>query len=160
MTSLLADLVADASAVVVLTGAGISTESGIADFRGPDGLWRDPELVRLAHVDALRDEPAAVWAFYARRFGGVQEAQPNAGHLALAALERHGVVERLVTQNVDGLHRRGGLRPDRGARVAGRGPLRASAGSSDPWPRPWSGARPPPTGSRAATAAASCGPAW
>jgi len=111
MTTLLADLTADASAVVVLTGAGISTESGIPDFRGPDGLWRDPDLVRLAHVDALRSEPAAVWAFYAQRFAGVLDAQPNAGHLALAALERSGAVERLVTQNVDGLHRRAGSDP-------------------------------------------------
>src|SRR5690606_16906703 len=85
--------------------------SGIPDFRGPDGLWQDPSLERLAHIETFRREPAAVWEFYAWRFAGVQDAQANAAHHALAALERAGVVMRLITQNVDGLHRRAGSDP-------------------------------------------------
>ncbi len=107
----LVDLLSRASSAVALTGAGISTESGIPDFRGPGGLWSDPELVRLAHVDAFRREPAAVWAFYAARFEGLAAARPNAGHGALARLEAAGRLEALVTQNIDGLHRAAGSRP-------------------------------------------------
>jgi NAD-dependent deacetylase len=105
------DLLAAAHAAVVLTGAGISTESGIPDFRGPDGLWQDPAMARLAHVETFRHEPGAVWEFYARRFAGVAGAEPNAGHHAIAALARRGVVGGLITQNIDGLHRRAGSEP-------------------------------------------------
>ncbi len=103
-----AELLAAAHAAVVLTGAGVSTESGIPDFRGPDGLWQDAEVARLAQIETFRREPAAVWDFYAGRFAGVQRAEPNAAHRAIAALQASGRVARLITQNVDGLHRRAG----------------------------------------------------
>jgi NAD-dependent deacetylase len=93
---------------LALTGAGISTASGIPDFRSPSGLWADLDPREVGHVDAFRRDPARVWAFYARRIAVVREARPNAAHLALAALERAGAVRRVVTQNVDGLHRAAG----------------------------------------------------
>jgi len=93
---------------LVLTGAGVSTASGIPDFRGPSGLWADLDPREVGHIDAFRRDPARVWAFYARRIAVVREARPNPAHLALAALERAGIVGRVVTQNVDGLHRAAG----------------------------------------------------
>jgi NAD-dependent deacetylase len=95
---------------LALTGAGISTASGIPDFRSPSGLWADLDPREVGHIDAFRRDPARVWAFYARRIAVVRDARPNAAHLALAALERAGAVRRVVTQNVDGLHRRAGSR--------------------------------------------------
>jgi NAD-dependent deacetylase len=92
---------------VVLTGAGISTESGIPDFRSPTGIWRyDP--MEYANISAFRRDPVKVWEFYARRFDVLCQAEPNAGHVALAELERRALVSALVTQNVDGLHTRAG----------------------------------------------------
>ncbi|MGE0599320.1 MAG: NAD-dependent deacetylase [Dehalococcoidia bacterium] len=91
---------------VVLTGAGISTESGIPDFRGPQGVWtRDPEAEKRAtiqHYMANRDARVASWQN--RRNSPLMAAEPNAGHLALAELERKGHVHALITQNVDSLH--------------------------------------------------------
>ena len=107
----LVDVLRQATSAIALTGAGISTESGIPDFRGPGGLWSDPELVRLAQVSTFRREPAAVWAFYAARFEGLAAARPNAGHGALARLQDAGRLDALVTQNIDGLHRAAGSRP-------------------------------------------------
>ena len=95
---------------VVLTGAGISTESGIPDFRGPQGVWtRDPEAEKRANIQyymANRDARVASWQ--SRRNSPLMSAQPNAGHLALAELERKGKLQLLVTQNVDGLHLKAG----------------------------------------------------
>lgn len=95
---------------VVLTGAGISTESGIPDFRSPSGIWAEYDPMEYATIDAFRRDPVKVWEFYALRFEVLTGAQPNAGHLALAELERRGLVEALVTQNIDGLHERAGSR--------------------------------------------------
>lgn len=95
---------------VVLTGAGISTESGIPDFRSAEGIWAQHDPLEVAHVDALRRDPARVWKFYALRLEALSQAEPNEGHRALAALEERGWVRAVVTQNVDGLHQRAGSR--------------------------------------------------
>jgi NAD-dependent deacetylase len=95
---------------VVLTGAGISTESGIPDFRSAGGIWAQYDPMEYATIDAFRRDPEKVWEFYALRLGVLAEAEPNAGHLALAELERRGLVQAIVTQNVDGLHQRAGSR--------------------------------------------------
>ncbi len=106
----LATLLLERQQSVVLTGAGISTESGIPDFRSPTGIWAEYDPMEYATIDAFRRDPVKVWEFYALRFDVLTQAQPNAGHLALAELERRGLVEALVTQNIDGLHERAGSR--------------------------------------------------
>jgi NAD-dependent deacetylase len=95
---------------VVLTGAGISTESGIPDFRSAEGIWTRYDPAEVAHIDALRRDPAGVWQFYALRMDALARAEPNDGHHALAELEQQGLVRAVVTQNVDGLHQRAGSR--------------------------------------------------
>jgi NAD-dependent deacetylase len=95
---------------VVLTGAGISTESGIPDFRSPTGIWARYDPMEYATIDAFRRDPVKVWEFYALRLDALTRAEPNAGHLALAELERRGLVQAVVTQNIDGLHQRAGSR--------------------------------------------------
>jgi NAD-dependent deacetylase len=95
---------------VVLTGAGISTESGVPDFRSAKGIWAKYDPFEVAHIDAFRRDPARVWEFYALRVGVLASAEPNAGHRALVRLEEVGLVRALVTQNVDGLHARAGSR--------------------------------------------------
>jgi len=93
---------------VVLTGAGVSTESGIPDFRSAGGIWSRYDPMEYATIDAFRRHPAKVWDFYSKRLGILAEARPNAAHLALAELERRGLVEAIVTQNVDRLHQAAG----------------------------------------------------
>jgi NAD-dependent deacetylase len=99
--------------IVVLTGAGISAESGIPTFRGKDGYWvvgsRNYLPQEMATHDMFERAPEEVWRWYLHRFGVCKDAQPNAGHGALVALER-AIGDRftLVTQNIDGLHRRAG----------------------------------------------------
>ncbi len=110
-----ASLLREARSVVVLTGAGISTDSGIPDFRGPEGVWtKNPEAERTAtiqHYVANRDHRVRSWA---NRAGSpMHTAEPNAGHLALAELERKGKLDTLVTQNIDGLHHDAGTSPER-----------------------------------------------
>ena len=106
--------VRDAAAVTVLTGAGISTESGIPDFRGPQGLWtRDPGAQRLFDFDAyVRDRDLRVRAWRNRREHPAWTARPNAGHRALVDLERSGRLLAVVTQNIDGLHHLAGTSPE------------------------------------------------
>ena len=100
--------------VVALTGAGISAESGIPTFRGPGGLWRTYSPLQLAAPEAFARDPCLVWEWYDWRRGLSRKANPNAGHLALAELERRMEDEggartlTVVTQNVDGLHDRAG----------------------------------------------------
>jgi NAD-dependent deacetylase len=106
----LAELVRGRGPVVVLTGAGISTESGIPDFRSPTGIWAQYDPHEYATIDAFRADPIKIWRFYALRFRALTEAEPNAGHLALAELERAGHVRAVVTQNIDLLHERAGSR--------------------------------------------------
>ena len=136
---------------VVLTGAGISTESGIPDFRGPQGVWtRDPEAEKRAtiqHYMANREARVASWKN--RRNSPFMDAQPNAGHLALAELEHKGKLQTLVTQNIDSLHIKAGNSVARIIEVHGtvrdfvcmgcgeRGPIervlaRVDAGEDDP----------------------------
>src|SRR5712671_4502539 len=104
----LAEFVKARGSCVVLTGAGISTESGIPDFRSPSGIWAKYDPMEYATIAAFRRDPAKVWEFYALRFEMLTTAEPNAGHLALAELERRRLVEAVVTQNIDGLHERAG----------------------------------------------------
>jgi NAD-dependent deacetylase len=110
-----------ARSVVVLTGAGISTESGIPDFRGPQGTWtKDPKAEKLANLHHyLNDPEVRVASWQARLVHPAWAAEPNAGHRALAELERKGRLEMLVTQNIDGLHQRAGSSPDRVVEIHG-----------------------------------------
>jgi NAD-dependent deacetylase len=102
-----------ARAVVALTGAGISTESGIPDFRGPNGLWtKNPAAEKLSNLHYYMTDPEVrVASWQARLEHPAFWAQPNAGHLALADLERKGRLQTLVTQNIDGLHQQAGSSP-------------------------------------------------
>jgi NAD-dependent deacetylase len=95
---------------VALTGAGVSTESGIPDFRSASGIWARYDPAEVATIDAFRRRPEAVWQFYRLRLRALEDAQPNAGHVALAALERLGLLQAVITQNVDMLHLRAGSR--------------------------------------------------
>lgn len=102
--------------VLVLTGAGISAESGVPTFRGTDGWWRNRHFSELASAEAFAREPRAVWDWYLERRGTVKLCSPNAAHAALAAWARRGAAGEgprglLVTQNVDGLHERAGHAP-------------------------------------------------
>ncbi len=106
----LAELLRERQPCVVLTGAGISTESGIPDFRSAEGIWARYDPFEVAHIDAFRRDPARVWEFYVLRLEALARAEPNEGHDALAELEGRGRVRAVVTQNVDGLHRRAGSR--------------------------------------------------
>ena len=106
----LAELLRERQPCVVLTGAGISTESGIPDFRSAGGIWERYDPSELANIDSLRRDPARVWEFYALRLDALAEAEPNDGHRALAELEQAGWIRAIVTQNVDGLHQRAGSR--------------------------------------------------
>ena len=104
----LADLIATRQPCVILTGAGMSTESGIPDFRSASGIWAQYDPMLVATIDAFRRDPERVWEFYARRLGVLGDVEPNPGHHAVAELERRGLVRAVVTQNVDGLHQRAG----------------------------------------------------
>jgi NAD-dependent deacetylase len=106
----LAELIRTHQPCVALTGAGISTESGIPDFRSAGGIWAQYDPLEVASIDGFRRDPVRVWEFYARRLAVLADAAPNAGHLALAELERRELVRAVVTQNVDGLHQRAGSR--------------------------------------------------
>ena len=106
----LASLIRDRQPCVVLTGAGVSTESGIPDFRSATGIWAEVDPLEVASIQAFRRNPERVWAFYRDRIALLGDAEPNAGHRALAELEQHGYVRAVVTQNVDGLHARAGSR--------------------------------------------------
>lgn len=108
-----AALLAASRRVVVLTGAGISTDSGIPDFRGPNGLWtRDPAAERLSTLEAYVSDPEVRRrSWQARAASPAWTAGPNPGHLALVDLERQGRLHTLVTQNIDGLHQAAGNDP-------------------------------------------------
>jgi NAD-dependent deacetylase len=110
-----AAVVEQARRVTVLTGAGISTDSGIPDFRGPNGVWtRNPAAERLSSFqDYVSDPDVRRRAWQARRTHPAWTAQPNDGHRALVELERSGRLVALLTQNIDGLHQRAGSSPER-----------------------------------------------
>jgi NAD-dependent deacetylase len=137
--------------LVALTGAGISTESGIPDFRGPQGVWtKNPKAERLSNIhDYMSDPEVRKLSWRSRLDHPGFYAEPNAGHRALVELERRGTLHALVTQNIDGLHQRAGNSPEKVIEVHGtmheaicmrcgwRGPMqpvldRVRAGEDDP----------------------------
>jgi NAD-dependent deacetylase len=115
------DWIAQAERIVVLTGAGISTDSGIPDFRGPKGLWtKNPEAEKMATIQHYVADPEIrkrAWRSRLEIFGADRE--PNAGHHALVRLEERSVLHTLLTQNVDGLHHRAGSSPEKIVEIHG-----------------------------------------
>lgn len=122
--------------VTVLTGAGISTDSGIPDFRGPNGVWtKDPAAERTSSLsDYLADGEVRRKAWHNRLDSPAWRASPNAGHMALVQLERRGRLRALVTQNIDGLHQRAGSNPSLVLELHGSS-LVLSAGTAERVPR-------------------------
>ncbi|MGH2984525.1 MAG: SIR2 family NAD-dependent protein deacylase [Solirubrobacterales bacterium] len=105
----LAQLIKESSCTVALTGAGISVPSGIPDFRTPGkGLWEKVDPMEVAHIDSFRRDPARFWSFYRPRLHSLGGIEPNPAHEALAELERRGLLEAVITQNIDMLHRKAG----------------------------------------------------
>jgi NAD-dependent deacetylase len=101
----LAGLIREAGSVVALTGAGISVPSGIPDFRSPrTGLWAKVDPMEVAHIDVFCRDPQRFWNFYGARFQALEDKRPNGAHHALVALERAGLLDGVITQNIDRLH--------------------------------------------------------
>jgi NAD-dependent protein deacetylase/lipoamidase len=110
-TAALAELIRASERTVALTGAGISVPSGIPDFRTPEtGLWANVDPMEVAHIDVFERDPARFWSYYRPRFHALGDKRPNRAHEALAELERRGMLEAVVTQNIDRLHRAAGSR--------------------------------------------------
>ena len=108
-TERLAELFASSNRTVALTGAGISVPSGIPDFRSPGtGLWENVDPMEVAHISVFLQDPERFWSYYRPRFGMLADKEPNAAHQALAELEARGLLEAVVTQNIDTLHRKAG----------------------------------------------------
>src|SRR6266568_319900 len=105
--------------VLVITGAGVSAESGIPTFRGKDGYWRNLDPAKLATPEAFARDPKLVWEWYSERRQRICDAQPNAAHAAIAKLARHADDFLLVTQNVDDLHARAGLPKEKMVQIHG-----------------------------------------
>jgi NAD-dependent deacetylase len=141
----------DSERLVVLTGAGISTDSGIPDFRGPQGVWtKNPEAEKMATLEHYMADPEVRRRAWKNRVESLsQQREPNQGHLALVELERRGKLHLLITQNVDGLHRLAGTSTERIVEIHGnmrevvcmacasKGPMeealeRVRAGEEDP----------------------------
>jgi NAD-dependent deacetylase len=108
MSERLAELIRDHQPCVALTGAGVSTESGIPDFRSPKGMWARFDPLEYATLGAFQRDPEKVWRFYAPRFSLLTDAEPNRAHLVLAELESFGLLRAVITQNIDLLHERAG----------------------------------------------------
>jgi len=107
----IANLIGEADSVVALTGAGISVPSGIPDFRSPGtGLWANVNPMEVAHIDAFHRDPTRFWGFYGQRFQALEDKRPNRAHAALVELERAGLLDAVITQNIDRLHARAGTR--------------------------------------------------
>ncbi len=105
----LAELLRSAGSAVALTGAGVSVPSGIPDFRSPGtGLWQRVNPMDVAHIDVFRADPERFWGFYGERFATLQDKRPNEVHRALVTLERAGLLDAVITQNIDMLHRTAG----------------------------------------------------
>lgn len=117
----IAEWIGSAGYVTVLTGAGISTECGIPDFRGPNGVWtKDPEAEKLSHISYYMSDPAIrIRSWQLRLNHPARNARPGRGHVALAELEKMGHVQCLVTQNIDGLHLKAGSSPDKVIEIHG-----------------------------------------
>jgi len=105
-----ARLIRRARAVVALTGAGISVESGIPAFRGTQGLWEKYDPMEYAHIEALRAHPERVWRMLRELQAIVENARPNRAHLCLARMEQLGFLRAIITQNIDHLHQDAGSR--------------------------------------------------
>jgi len=105
--------------VLVITGAGVSAESGIPTFRGRDGYWRNLDPAKLATPEAFARDPELVWQWYRERRERIRAAQPNAAHHAIAKLARHAEEFLLVMQNVDDLHARAGLPNEKMVQIHG-----------------------------------------
>ena len=105
--------------VLVITGAGVSAESGIPTFRGKDGYWRNLDPAKLATREAFARDPQLVWEWYGERRQRIRNAQPNAAHEAIAKLAQHADEFLLVTQNVDDLHARAGLPKEKMVQIHG-----------------------------------------
>jgi NAD-dependent deacetylase len=107
----LAELVGESGCTVALTGAGVSVPSGIPDFRTPEtGLWENVDPMEVAHISVFERDPARFWSYYRPRFHSLADKRPNRAHEALAELERRGLIEGVITQNIDRLHRAAGSR--------------------------------------------------
>jgi NAD-dependent deacetylase len=105
----LAELLGRSRRTVVLTGAGVSVPSGIPDFRTPEtGLWANVDPMEVAHISVFEREPERFWSYYRPRFQALGDKEPNPAHEALAELERRGMIEGVITQNIDRLHRAAG----------------------------------------------------
>jgi NAD-dependent deacetylase len=103
-----ARIIMESKKLVVLTGAGISTESGIPDFRSPGGLWSKYDPMKVATIDSFRSDPKAWWKWALSLGPEVLDAKPNKAHIAIAELEKMGKVNAVITQNIDGLHQKAG----------------------------------------------------
>ncbi|WP_415713310.1 SIR2 family NAD-dependent protein deacylase [Maridesulfovibrio sp.] len=101
-------LIKKARCAVALTGAGISVASGIPDFRSPGGLWSKYDPEKVASIRALKADPVTVWKFLLETDAMLKNAEPNAGHMGLAELEKCDHIQGVITQNIDGLHQRAG----------------------------------------------------
>src|SRR5215471_21209259 len=114
-------LIVSSARVVALTGAGISTESGIPDFRGPNGVWtKNPKAERLSNIHHYMADPEVRrLSWQSRLEHPAWHASPNAGHRALVSLERGGKLDSLVTQNIDGLHQQAGTSVEKIVEVHG-----------------------------------------
>lgn len=104
--------IADSSRIVGFTGAGISTESGVPDFRSPGGVWSRNRTVYFQEFLSNRDDRVEYWRQKAESWPDMRSARPNSGHLAFVSLEKQGKLRCLITQNIDGLHQRAGSSPD------------------------------------------------
>ncbi|MEM9067512.1 MAG: NAD-dependent deacylase [Myxococcota bacterium] len=103
-----AELIEASRHAVALTGAGVSTESGIPDFRSDSGLWRDVSPMDVASIDGFREDPERFYRFWAPKLLSLKDAEPSAAHRLLAGLESRGRMQAVVTQNIDGLHQKAG----------------------------------------------------
>jgi NAD-dependent deacetylase len=105
----LAELLGQSRRAVALTGAGVSVPSGIPDFRTPEtGLWAKVDPMQVAHISVFESDPERFWSYYRQRFQALGDKEPNRAHVALAELERRGLIEGVITQNIDRLHRAAG----------------------------------------------------
>jgi NAD-dependent deacetylase len=127
-----ASVLTEARSAVALTGAGMSTESGLPDFRSPGGLWGEYDPLEVATLSAFHRTPEKFFEFYRRRLTLLAVATPNGGHQALAQLEAAGRLSAIITQNVDGLHQAAGSRRV----IELHGNLREAACPQCPWTGP------------------------
>jgi NAD-dependent deacetylase len=107
----LAEVLVNARSAIVLTGAGVSVPSGIPDFRTPEtGMWANVDPMEVAHIDTFTYDPERFWSFYGERFASLGDKRPNGAHDVLVELEKRGLIDAVVTQNIDRLHHMAGTR--------------------------------------------------